>query len=109
MAVSPKWAELPSPLWMSHHRWAVGVLDGWGARDGREAKIRRFFAPDWPHGRHPHVRVCRYHWSLVGVTMIWIMFGVGTALGVAIGACVATLIIGWWDRDADGTVRRRNS
>jgi hypothetical protein len=42
--------------------------------------------------------------------MIWIMFGVGAALGVgigvAIGGCVAALIIGWWDRDADRTVRR---
>jgi hypothetical protein len=41
--------------------------------------------------------------------MIWIMFGVGTALGVAIGACVAALTIGWWDRDADRAVRRRNA
>ena len=45
--------------------------------------------------------------------MTWIMFGVGTALGVgigvAIGACVTALIIGWWDRDADRAVRRRNS
>jgi hypothetical protein len=42
--------------------------------------------------------------------MIWIMFGVGTALGVgvgvAIGACVAALLIGW---DADRDARRRNS
>jgi hypothetical protein len=48
-----------------------------------------------------------------GGAMIWIMFGVGTALGVgigvAIGACVAVLTIGWWDRDADWAVRRRNS
>jgi hypothetical protein len=45
--------------------------------------------------------------------MIWIMFGVGAALGVgigvAIGGCVAALIIGWWDRDADRTVRRVGS
>jgi hypothetical protein len=44
--------------------------------------------------------------------MTWIIFGVGTALGVgigvAIGASIAALIIGWWDRDAERTVRRRN-
>jgi len=45
-------------------------------------------------------------------TMTWIMFGAGAALGVgisvAIGACVAAIIIGWWDRDAERTVRKRN-
>jgi membrane associated rhomboid family serine protease len=83
-----------------------------GARDGRGAKIRRFSAPDWPHGRQSHVGVCRYRWSLVGGNMTWIIFGVGAALGVgigvAIGASIAALIIGWWDRDAERTVRRRN-
>jgi hypothetical protein len=90
-----------------------GFLTGLGALDGRGAKIRRFSAPDWPRGRHPHARVCRYNWPLVGGTMTGIMFGVGAALGVgigvAIGACVAALTIGWWDRDADRTVRMRNA
>jgi hypothetical protein len=44
--------------------------------------------------------------------MTWIIFGVGAALGVgigvAIGASIAALIIGWWDRDAERTVRGRN-
>jgi hypothetical protein len=87
-------------------------LTAWGA--GRAvSRNPALFAPGWPRGRHPHVRVDRYHWPLVGGTMIWIMFGVGAALGVgigvAIGGCVAALIIGWWDRDADRTVRRVGS
>jgi hypothetical protein len=45
-----------------------GRLTGSGGtgRTGKEAKIRRFSARDWPRDRHPHVRVCRYHWPLVG-------------------------------------------
>jgi hypothetical protein len=92
---------------------AVRVLDGLGRGKGREPKSGAF-----PHLIGPAVVILMSALTATtgpwwGGTMIWIMFGVGAALGVgigvAIGGCVAALIIGWWDRDADRTVRREGS
>jgi hypothetical protein len=90
------------------HRRAVRVLDGLGHGKGREPKSGAF-----PHLTGPTVVILMS--ALAATTGPGgghhdLMFGVGAApgvgIGVAIGGCVAALTIGWWDRDADRTVRR---